>query len=279
MTNRTKHTFTAFTLALTLAATACSMRVDEKGEGKEKRVEIETPAGELKVRTNEEADVKEIGLPAYPGARPAKDEDESGAHVSIATALFGLKVVAAKFESDDSPQKVLAFYRPHLEKYGKGNEWQGDVEMVFVDVSTARAMSERVYEAVDQAQAVIAAVYVTPTSGKRVRGTKAKMAGIPDAHAALLHGILQRARARTVVVALGSPYLAGDFPEVENYLCTFSGMPVSEMSAVKALFGEMSIRGKMPVSIPEVAERGSGIEVPVRSAPITQAVPVQALSR
>jgi beta-N-acetylhexosaminidase len=155
----------------------------------------------------------------------------------------------------------------------------GDVEMVFVDVSTARAMSERVYEAVDQAQAVIAAVYVTPTSGKRVRGTKAKMAGIPDAHAALLHGILERARARTVVVALGSPYLAGDFPEVENYLCTFSGMPVSELSAVKALFGEMSIRGKMPVSIPDVAERGSGIEVPVRSAPITQAGPVQALGR
>jgi hypothetical protein len=128
MTNGTKHTFTAFTLALTLAATACSMRVDEKGEGKEKRVEIETPAGELKVRTHEEADVKEIGLPAYPGARPAKDEDESGAHVSIATALFGLKVVAAKFETDDSPQKVLAFYRPHLEKYGKVTECHGDVD-------------------------------------------------------------------------------------------------------------------------------------------------------
>ncbi len=155
----------------------------------------------------------------------------------------------------------------------------GDVETVFVDIATAGAMSERVYEAVDQAQAVIAAVYVTPTAGKRVRGTKAKMAGIPDAHAALLLGVLQRARARTVVVALGSPYLAGDFPEVENYLCTFSGMPVSELSAVKALFGEMSIRGKMPVSVPDVAERGTGIEVPASRPPIPQAGPVQALGR
>ncbi len=154
------------------------------------------------------------------------------------------------------------------------------VETVYVDAWAAHAMSERVYQAVDRAQAVVAAVYVTPTAGKRVRGTKARMAGIPDAQAALLHGILERARAKTVVVALGSPYLAGDFPEVENYLCTFSGMPVSEVSAVKALFGEMPIRGKMPVTVPHVAERGSGIEVPVRTVPTTRASgPLQVGSR
>ena len=114
-------------LALTvmLAATSCSMRVDEKAEGKEKKVEITTPAGELKVRTSEDLDVKEIGLPEYPGARRTQDKDESGAHVSISSALFGLKVVAAKFESDDAPKQVLAFYRPHLEKYGKVTECRG----------------------------------------------------------------------------------------------------------------------------------------------------------
>lgn len=147
----------------------------------------------------------------------------------------------------------------------------GGVETIFVDGATAHAMSERVYQAIDRAQAVVAAVYVTPTAGKRVRGTQARMAGIPDSHATLLRGILERARSKTVVVAMGSPYLAGDFPQVENYLCTFSGVPVSEMSAVKALFGEMPIRGKMPVTVPNIAERGSGIEVPVRTAPITQA--------
>jgi beta-N-acetylhexosaminidase len=147
----------------------------------------------------------------------------------------------------------------------------GGVETVFVDGATAHAMSGRVYEAVERAQAVVAAVFVTPTAGRRVRGTQAKMAGIPDSHAALLRGVLERARNKTVVVALGSPYLAGDFPEIENYLCTFSGVQVSEMSAVKALFGEMPIRGKMPVTVPNVAQRGSGIEVPVRTAPTTQA--------
>jgi len=51
-----------------------------------------------------------------------------------------------------------------------------------------------------------------------------------------------------------------DFPGIQNYLCTFSNATVSEVSAVKALFGEIPIRGRLPVSIPNVAQRGAGIE-------------------
>ncbi|MGH9577941.1 MAG: hypothetical protein ACRD3R_10940, partial [Terriglobales bacterium] len=115
-------------LALIVAATGCGLRVEEKTEGKDKKVEITTPVGELKIRSNEDVDVKDIGLPEYPGARRSRDKDESGAHVSITTALFGLKVVAAEFESDDEPQKVLSFYRPHLDKYGKVTECHGNVD-------------------------------------------------------------------------------------------------------------------------------------------------------
>ncbi|MGH8458785.1 MAG: hypothetical protein ACRESV_05495, partial [Nevskiales bacterium] len=128
MTIEKKTTIAALVLAVMLATTSCSVSVDEKAEGKDKKVEITTPAGELKVRTSEELNLKEIGLPEYPGARRTQDQDESSAHVSISSALFGLKVVAAKFESDDSPKQVLAFYRPHLEKYGKVTECHGDVD-------------------------------------------------------------------------------------------------------------------------------------------------------
>jgi beta-N-acetylhexosaminidase len=51
-----------------------------------------------------------------------------------------------------------------------------------------------------------------------------------------------------------------DFPGIQNYLCTFSNASISELSAVKALFGEIPIRGHLPVSIPNVAQRGAGIE-------------------
>ena len=54
--------------------------------------------------------------------------------------------------------------------------------------------------------------------------------------------------------------MAKDFPGIQNYLCTFSSAHVSEVSAVKALFGEIAIRGRLPVAIPNIATRGSGLE-------------------
>jgi beta-N-acetylhexosaminidase len=68
------------------------------------------------------------------------------------------------------------------------------------------------------------------------------------------------------VIAMGNPYLAADFPKIENYMCTFSNASVSELAAVKALFGEIPIRGHLPVSIPNIAARGAGIERPAQVA-------------
>ena len=65
---------------------------------------------------------------------------------------------------------------------------------------------------------------------------------------------------KTAVLAMGNPYVAADFPSVQNYLCTFSNATVSETSAVKALFGEIPIHGHLPVTIPNIAQRGAGIE-------------------
>jgi beta-N-acetylhexosaminidase len=65
---------------------------------------------------------------------------------------------------------------------------------------------------------------------------------------------------------MGNPYLASDFPKIENYMCTFSNATVSEVSAIKALFGEIAIHGHLPVTIPNVAQRGSGLERPVQVA-------------
>jgi beta-N-acetylhexosaminidase len=72
-------------------------------------------------------------------------------------------------------------------------------------------------------------------------------------------------------VALGNPYLLASFPNVTAYLATFSTVPPSEVAAVKALWGEIAIRGHLPVTIPGQAADGDGIQLPatrpaVRSA-------------
>ncbi len=140
-----------------------------------------------------------------------------------------------------------------------------DVRVFFVDPRIAGALTPQITAAADQAQAVLAPVYIAPTAGKAVRTASGEMKNtvslVGDA-ATLMHAILSHAAARTVVVAMGNPYLAGDFPEVQNYLCAYSFETVSEVSAVRALFGEIAIRGRLPVTIPGIAQRGAGIDRP-----------------
>ena len=107
----------AAALAL-LWLTGCSIHEQRTADNKDKKVEIKTPFGDLKVNT--EVDAKETGFPVYPGARPALDhgDDKNSANVNINSPMFGLKVVAVKFESDDAPEKVLAFYHDKVKAFG-----------------------------------------------------------------------------------------------------------------------------------------------------------------
>jgi beta-N-acetylhexosaminidase len=66
------------------------------------------------------------------------------------------------------------------------------------------------------------------------------------------------------LIAMGSPYLLRNFPKVSAYLATFSTVPPSEIAAVKALLGEIPIRGHLPVTIPGLAKYGDGIQLPLR---------------
>jgi beta-N-acetylhexosaminidase len=49
------------------------------------------------------------------------------------------------------------------------------------------------------------------------------------------------------------------YPGVAAYLATFSTVTTSELAAAKALFGEVPVTGKLPVTIPGLAEYGFGL--------------------
>lgn len=136
-----------------------------------------------------------------------------------------------------------------------------DAHVIYIDPRIAAGISDELLKAVDEAKTVIASVYVVPSAGKMGNAV-----GLADATGALLQQLLDRAAEKTMVVAMGNPYLAADFPKVENYMCTFSNAAVSEIAAVKALFGEIAIRGHLPVSIPKIAQRGAGIQRPAQFA-------------
>ncbi len=162
------------------------------------------------------------------------------------------QVVAVIFSDDVRTDSGRAFDREFRARIP-------DARVIYVDPRIAAGMNDMVLKAVDEARTVVAAVYVVPTAGKV--GNTIAMA---DATGSLLQQLLDHAAEKTAVVAMGNPYLAANFPKVENYMCTFSNATVSETSAVKALFSEIAVRGHLPVSIPNVAQRGAGIERPVQ---------------
>ena len=97
---------------------ACSVNVKKNQEGQDKDVDIKTPFANIHV--DKGADVRDTGLPVYAGARAKQntDQDEKSANVDISGFGFGVKVVAVSYESDDSPAKLVAYYKDQLKRFG-----------------------------------------------------------------------------------------------------------------------------------------------------------------
>jgi hypothetical protein len=102
-----------------MLVSSCSVNVKKEPNGQDKQVDIKTLVGGIHV--SNDADVSDVGLAVYPGAH-VKEKDSSGddksANVNISGFGYGLKVVALEYESGDSPEKLVAFYKDQLKKYG-----------------------------------------------------------------------------------------------------------------------------------------------------------------
>lgn len=67
------------------------------------------------------ASAKDVGLPIYPGSKPhqGKSGDSQAARLGLWGGGSGFKLSLVKMDTDDSPEKVAAYYRKALSKYGK----------------------------------------------------------------------------------------------------------------------------------------------------------------
>jgi hypothetical protein len=111
----------------TMSIASCSVDV-RNDSGDQKSVDIRTPLADVSVRTNG-VDPSASGLPIYPGARPLTDKNDShSADVTVENGLFGVKVIAAKFETEDAPDAVVSFYKREMASYGEVTECRGDLD-------------------------------------------------------------------------------------------------------------------------------------------------------
>lgn len=111
---------------------------------------------------------------------------------------------------------------------------------------------EKAAAAASRADVVLLSFFVRARSGK---GTIA----VPDPARKVTAKVLASGK-RVVAVSFGSPYVARDVPGLPTYIAAWGPQEVVQLAAARALFGEAIVEGKLPVSIPGVAARGTGLK-------------------
>jgi hypothetical protein len=103
-----------------------------KRDGKEDDVDVKSPFGSMHIKTNDSVDTAEVGLSVYPGSTAWKDDadelkhhDGNSANIDMSFGDFHLGVKATALRSTDSADKILAFYRKDMARYGEVIECQG----------------------------------------------------------------------------------------------------------------------------------------------------------
>ncbi|MDQ3388047.1 MAG: glycoside hydrolase family 3 protein [Gemmatimonadota bacterium] len=128
------------------------------------------------------------------------------------------------------------------------------VDEVRVDARTTAEEFQRLVIRADSAEVVVAGAYVSPREYTGSVGAHGGFAGFVQA--------ISMAGRPVIAISFGNPYLLRAFPAVPAYLLAWGGGEVSQRAAARALLGETSIDGRLPVSLPPFHEAGEGLQRP-----------------
>ena len=161
---------------------------------------------------------------------------------------------------------LLAFYADP-EPY-PGEDLERELRARFDSVTTLRADTRFVNASVlklpspDSYDVAILALFV------RVSDRKGNV-DVPAEQAALAEQLFKTGKP-VIAVGFGSPYLIERFQPADTWLGAFGISDVAQISVARALFGEIPVRGHLPVTIPGVnLKAGFGIEVPANAMTLT----------
>ena len=128
------------------------------------------------------------------------------------------------------------------------------VETIVLDDRSSDADVAKALEKARGADLVIASLY------GRVRTGQVRSVGLPEPGARALNGLIAN-KAPVVGISFGNPYLLQNFPELKTYLVAYGDMPSLQQAAARAVVGSIDITGKLPISLPGLYPRGTGIQL------------------
>ena len=128
------------------------------------------------------------------------------------------------------------------------------LETVVLDERSTDAEVRKALEKAKKADFVIASLY------GRVRTGQARSVGLPEPGEKALASLIG-SRKPLVGVSFGNPYLLQSFPKLRTYVVAYGDMPSLQQATARALLGQIDVTGKLPISLPGLYPRGTGIQL------------------
>jgi beta-N-acetylhexosaminidase len=127
--------------------------------------------------------------------------------------------------------------------------------------STDREVSAALERAA-KADVVIASMY------GRVRSGQSNSVGLPEQGARTLATLVER-KIPVIGISFGNPYFLLNFPSLQTYVVAYGDMPSLQRAAARAVLGQADVTGRLPISLPGLYPRGTGIQLKASVAPAT----------
>lgn len=128
------------------------------------------------------------------------------------------------------------------------------VQTLVLDDRSSEADVQKALELAKGANQVVVSLY------GRVRTGQARSVGLPEPGAKALNALIS-SKAPLIGISFGNPYLLQSFPELRTYMVVYGDMPSLQQAAARALLGKIDITGKLPISLPGLYPRGTGIQL------------------
>ncbi len=190
--------------------------------------------------------------------------------LSLAEDLSDRSLVLLQETADLVPLKSKNVFALVLAE--AGNSFQGKVFLqeisrrlpsaasLRLEPSFAEDMESRAIRLAGSADVLVCAVFIDAAASKGTVALDPVYSQLLQKLADVNHRLVPQ---RLILVALGSPYFLAELPlRPPASLLTFDAFPLAERSAVRTLFGETRITGRLPVTIPGVAAYGAGLVHP-----------------
>ena len=194
--------------------------------------------------------------------QPSLDVVASSAHLHLAQQLAEQSVTLVRDEARLLPMDLLSDSRVALVMPRPTDLTPADTSSFVMPCLTnaLRAFHPRVDEFVT----------ANPPQGDEISALKERVAdyelliivtlsaGMQPAQATLAQELLAL-NMPTVTVAARTPYDLASYPQAQTHLCTYGIQPPTLQALAAALFGQIPLRGRLPVTIPHLYSLGHGL--------------------